>query len=223
MQATELPVPLTASERIRNPDCSRAAILHAAERLFAANGFDGTTVVEVAREAGLSRQTPRYFFGTKEHLYEGVLERVFAVAAANLTASYRSAVEAGGGRDGVVRRTIDSYVDFLVDHPNFVRLVEWEALTGARFIGRNVAHMATVTSALAEVDEEFAPASAADAAQLLLSIVGLCWAVFTHGRLLLPALGLDPDDPGFLEARKRHIADLVLDGIRRPSPPGGRT
>lgn len=199
--------------RARDANRSREQILDAAERLFARDGFNATTVVDVAREANLSRETPRYFFGSKEQLYEAVLDRVFEAAGTRLVGSYRAAVEGGGGREAVVRRTVAAYVDFLVEHPNFVRLVEWEALTGGRFLGRNAAHLATVLSAFAEVDEQFAPPSRSDAAQLLVSIVGLCWAVFTHGQLLLPALGLDPTDADYLEARKDHIAELLLRGI----------
>lgn len=206
-------MPTQPDLRTRDANRSREAILDAAERLFARDGFDATTVLDVARDAGLSRETPRYFFGSKEALYEAVLERVFEAAGGRLVASYRAAVKAGGGREEVVKRTIGAYFDFLVEHPNFVRLVEWEALTGGRFLGENAAHTATVTSALAEIDDSFAPRSEQDAAQMLVSVVGLCWAVFTHGRLLLPALGLDPEDPDFLTARKDHVAELLLCGI----------
>lgn len=196
------------------------AILDAAERLFAENGFDATTMLDVARAARLSRETPRYFFGSKAQLYEAVLRRVFETAEARLAGSYRSAVDEGGDYETVIRGTIASYIDFLVEHPNFVRLVEWESLSGGRFLRTNHAHTAAVSAALSEVDDAFAP-STSDAAQLLVSIVGLCWSTFTHGRMLLPALGIDPDDPTFLQSRKDHVAELLLRGVPRGRVAGG--
>ena len=48
----------TASERIRNPERSRAAILDAAERLFAEQGYDAASLTQVGAAAGVSRGTP---------------------------------------------------------------------------------------------------------------------------------------------------------------------
>ena len=77
-------------------------------------------------------------------------------------------------------------------------------------------HVDVVREALeamtAELDVQ--PNHQADTAQLLLSIISLCWFPLVHGTALLPGLGMDPADPGFLEARKRHVVDLVLQGAR---------
>ena len=62
----------------RDADRSRAAILDAAETLFAEHGFDAVTMAQVGAAAGVSRGTPGYFFGTKEALYRVVIERAAA-------------------------------------------------------------------------------------------------------------------------------------------------
>ena len=51
-------------EKERNATRSRAAILDAAERLFAERGYDATSLTEVGAAAGVSRGTPGYFFGS---------------------------------------------------------------------------------------------------------------------------------------------------------------
>ena len=61
---------------------SREAILDAAERLFAEKGYESTSLKKIAEVAGLSRNTPAHFFGSKEGLYGVVLDRVFADAGA---------------------------------------------------------------------------------------------------------------------------------------------
>ena len=64
-------------EKERNAKRSRAAILQAAERLFATKGYEATSLTDVGAAAGVSRGTPGYFFGSKAELYQAVLDRSF--------------------------------------------------------------------------------------------------------------------------------------------------
>jgi TetR/AcrR family transcriptional regulator len=52
-----------------------AAILQAAERVFAGAGFGGATMAEIAKAAGLPKPNLHYYFGSKRALYRAVLER----------------------------------------------------------------------------------------------------------------------------------------------------
>lgn len=60
--------------RVRRARVER--ILHAAEKLFAANGFDGTTTADIANLAELPKANVYYYFGTKEKIYLNVLENI---------------------------------------------------------------------------------------------------------------------------------------------------
>ena len=53
----------------------RGAILDAALRVWARRGFDGTSVAEVAREAGLTKGTLYLYFPSKQALLEATLRR----------------------------------------------------------------------------------------------------------------------------------------------------
>lgn len=53
-----------------------AAILEAAERVFARGGFQGATMVDIAQEAGLSKSNVHYYFGTKADIYRAVLANI---------------------------------------------------------------------------------------------------------------------------------------------------
>ena len=53
----------------------RTAILEAALRVWAKRGFDGTSVEEVAREAGLTKGTLYLYFPSKRALLEETLRR----------------------------------------------------------------------------------------------------------------------------------------------------
>ncbi len=49
-------------------------IIETAERLFADRGFDGTSVRDIAEEAGINIAMISYYFGSKEKLMEAIFE-----------------------------------------------------------------------------------------------------------------------------------------------------
>jgi TetR/AcrR family transcriptional regulator len=51
------------------------ALLEAAERVFAEQGFAGATTAAIARGAGMPKANLHYYFPTKEGLYRAVIER----------------------------------------------------------------------------------------------------------------------------------------------------
>lgn len=52
----------------------RTLILSAAEQLFAEKGFEGTTVRDIAHMAGVNLAMISYYFGSKEKLFEALVE-----------------------------------------------------------------------------------------------------------------------------------------------------
>jgi AcrR family transcriptional regulator len=55
---------------------TKERILDAAERLFAAHGFAGTSLRAITREAGVNLAAVHYHYGTKEDLLRAVLSRI---------------------------------------------------------------------------------------------------------------------------------------------------
>jgi AcrR family transcriptional regulator len=212
---------LPLMEKERNPARTREAILDAGEALFAERGYDGTSLSEVGTRAGVSRGTPGYFFGSKAELYRAVLERCFGEVLEAVRAGRARALASAAEPEAVLAGAVSDYFDFLAVRPNFVRLIEWEALTGGAQLEAIPPHVVAAQEALSALRDELAmgPGMSQEAAQLLLSIIGLCWFPLAHAHTVLRALGIDPEDPGFLEQRKRHVIDLVLNGLRgRLSP-----
>ena len=54
---------------------SKEKILAAAEKLFAEKGFEGTSVRELAQEAEVNIAMVSYYFGSKENLFEALIEQ----------------------------------------------------------------------------------------------------------------------------------------------------
>jgi TetR/AcrR family transcriptional regulator len=209
----------TSPERVRNPERSRAAILDAAERLFAEQGFDATSLNQVGAAAGVSRGTPGYFFGSKADLYQAVLDRSFAEVRDAVRAGRARALASNQSPDAILAGAVSDYFDFLTARPNFVRLIEREALNGTH-LPEGVSHLSAGQEALAAISAELGldDAPSGDAAHLLLSIISLCWFPLVHSRTVVPAVGVRLDDAGDLERRKRHVISLVLHGLRGLTP-----
>jgi TetR/AcrR family transcriptional regulator len=202
-------------DKVRNADRSRAAILDAAERLFAELGYDATSLTQVGAAAGVSRGTPGYFFRSKAELYQAVLDRSFAEVSEAVRAGRARALASNESPDTILAGAVSDYFDFLAARPNFVRLIEREALNGGR-LPEGVSHISAGQEALAAISAELGldDAESGEAAQLLLSIISLCWFPMIHARTVAPAVGVRLESSEQLEQRKRHVVGLVLHGLR---------
>ena len=205
----------SSPDKARNPDRSRAAILDAAERLFAELGYDATSLTQVGAAAGVSRGTPGYFFRSKAELYQAVLDRSFAEVSDAVRAGRARALASNESADTILAGAVSDYFDFLAARPNFVRLIEREALNGGR-IPDGVSHISAGQEALAAISAELGldDSESGEAAQLLLSIISLCWFPMIHARTVAPAVGVRLENSQQLEQRKRHVIGLVLHGLR---------
>lgn len=205
----------SSTEKVRNAERSRAAILDAAERLFADQGYDATSLTQVGAAAGVSRGTPGYFFRSKSELYQAVLDRSFAEVREAVRAGRARALASGESPDTILAGAVSDYFDFLAARPNFVRLIEREALSGSR-LPHGASHLSAGQEALAAISAELGldESASGEAAQLLLSIISLCWFHLIHDRTVAPAVGVRLEDADDLERRKRHVISLVLHGLR---------
>lgn len=65
---------MTSQPRARRSDTTRAAILDAARRHFAAHGYERTTIRAVARDAGIDASMVMRYYGNKESLFAAASE-----------------------------------------------------------------------------------------------------------------------------------------------------
>jgi len=69
-----------ASPKKRDAAATRAAILASARRAFARSGYDGAGLREIAGEAGVTAMLVNRYFGSKEQLFEEVIDHVMGEA-----------------------------------------------------------------------------------------------------------------------------------------------
>jgi AcrR family transcriptional regulator len=103
------------------PGDSAARILDVAERLFADQGFAGTAVRDIAREAGLTAPSLYNHFDSKQALYEAVLARGVQPLVDLMD---------GLGHDARSYEVLDAIMDHFASHPNLAKLIQHESLIG---------------------------------------------------------------------------------------------
>lgn len=212
------------AERVRDAERSREAILNAAEELFTEHGFGGVSLGEIAMAAGLSRGTPSYFFGSKAQLYEAVLERVFRDREEATRLACRPLVAwAQPGRAAPIRRplgeAVKGYLEFLLQRPSFLRLVQREELAGAGRLQRVPRGAAAIQEAFAAIRAVAAERGlkAFDVDDAVFLFVSLTFFPLAHRMTFMAALGRDPEDRAVL---KRQIS-LAVDQLFCFLDPGG--
>ena len=108
---------------------TRRKLLRAAEAEFVKKGFDGARVDEISKRAGVNKGMIYLNFRSKEALYIEVLKGSFE----SLFESAQYLVAEGENPVEDTQKIIKWYFWFLSEHPEFVRLFEWETLeTGTR-------------------------------------------------------------------------------------------
>lgn len=100
-----------------------ARLLDVAERLFAQQGFAGTAVRDIAREAGLTAPSLYNHFEGKQALYEAVLARGVQPLVDLMG-------ELGTAGDTDAGDLLDAIMDHFASHPNLAKLIQYESLIG---------------------------------------------------------------------------------------------
>jgi TetR/AcrR family transcriptional regulator len=100
------------------PNAARDQILDAAERLFARQGFDPTTIKQIGAGARLNPALLYYYFGSKEELYKAALQRIVT----RLTALGTEALETAATPADTIRALVNAQVAFLLENPSAPKL-----------------------------------------------------------------------------------------------------
>ena len=133
---------------------TKRSILDAAEALFAAHGFDGTTIRMITEAADANVASIHYHFGSKENVLRGVTGRV-AERITALRREHLALIE-----DPSVEAILEAFI-----RPDFV-VIEERGPVVARFLGRTYGDQTPWIQEMAmeqfsEVTETFLPALAA--------------------------------------------------------------
>lgn len=198
--------------RTRIQAAKEETILASALSLFAAKGFMGTTLDEIAGDAGMSKPNLIYYFPSKEEIYQAVLNRTLAAWLEPL-----EALDPTGDPVTEIRRYARRKLTMSRDRPAESRLFAGEILQGAPQISKILSG-----SLKALVDEKAAVIQSwiddgrlaqHDPRHLIFAI----WAMTQHYAdfdvQVRAVLGPDIDEAARFDAAERMIDQLILGGL----------
>ncbi len=194
------------------PGYDLETVLRRAVDLFNQQGYDATSIGDIARDLGLTKSAIYHHVPSKEHLLSAALEE----ALAELTTAVDVAVDASGGvaASDRLRAVVHASVRILVDHLPAVTLllrvrgnseVEVVALQRRRVLDDKLTALVREAAAEGSVRDDVAPEVLG---RLLFGMVNSLVEWYRPG---------GPVDPDVLA---RSVADLAFDGLlRRRSRP----
>lgn len=117
------------AEATRRGTQTRRRILAAATRQFSERGYDGAKFREIGDVADVSFQSIRYHFGTKEKLWEAVVEQLHDDAEAAMLDNERELAELPAAEQ--LRRQVRAMVAYQAEHPELQKILLREAMKGS--------------------------------------------------------------------------------------------
>jgi TetR/AcrR family transcriptional regulator len=218
----------------RAPRTSRQAIIEAARAAFAAGGFAGTGVDDIARRAGVNKAMIYYHFTDKEHLYREIVREMFSTISARTTAIAAS-------RQSPLAK-IDAFIDTIAAEagarPHMPPLMMREAAEGGRHLDPGTLRiMLSIFLGLRRILDEGVRSGAlrtVDPVLMYFSLVGpivmyLAGAKVRNaiGRLTPPRLALGESaalrrhlsDVGDVEAMRDHLKAVAREALERRGQP----
>ena len=99
---------------VRRGDTTRLAILDAAERCFAAGGFDGVSLRTITDAAGVDLALANYHFGSKDNLLREVIARRARIVHEDRVRALEAARHEAGARSPTVEAIVTAFLEPLL-------------------------------------------------------------------------------------------------------------
>ena len=160
-------------------------IMEAAEKLFAAKGFEGSSVRDIAEAAAVNLAMISYYFGSKEKLMEALFEyrgNFMKLKLENLLADESITPWEK------IQAVIDQYLERLLNNPDFYRIMSREQMESSNTLisqkiieikSRNIGLLASIMKQ-GQDNGSFKPS--VDVPLLLMTLVGTIGQLLTSGK-----------------------------------------
>ena len=186
---------------VRDATATKERILEAAFEEFAARGFAGSRVDDIADKAQCNKALLYQYYGDKEALFRQVLECKMAGLQA-IKENPESFAEAAG-----------EFFDFYAANPWLPRMHMWEALDfGDSPVPNEAARAQKFEQHVERIEEAQASGnidSTLDSRQTLVSLIGLIQIWFAAPQTARMICGGNPYSKDALKKRRAHVVDAA--------------
>ncbi|MEO6915104.1 MAG: TetR family transcriptional regulator [Chitinophagaceae bacterium] len=107
----------------------REYIIHSAMALFAEKGFDNTSIREISNKAGVNVAMVSYYFGSKEKLFEAMIEQKSNFLKTKLEQLCKDETMSEMQK---INKLISDYVTRILENPAYHRILHQQMLLNAR-------------------------------------------------------------------------------------------
>jgi AcrR family transcriptional regulator len=212
MTATQ-PTDETVAERVRDRERTRTQILDVATAEFAAHGYSGARVDEIAALTKTTKRMIYYYFGGKKQLYLAALERAYA----RIRAAEREVDVAHLDPVTALRRIAEITFDHHESHPDFIRLVCVENVHQGEHI-RELASLVDLNTPVIQLLDELLQRGRAtglfrsdvDAIDVHMMISSFCFFRVANRYTFGAIFGRDLVDPRDRERYRTMLGDSVV-------------
>lgn len=198
-----------------NGDETRRLVLEAALAAFAAHGYDGTSVRDIARGLGVSHNLVHHHYGSKWDLWKAALEHGFTPSARELF----SLIQAGSRRpdwEAAVRECVTGAVMLLARYPAVATIMADESARGGPrldfLFDRYLEPVAQLLAALVGDPRRGGRREVDPRAAMLFLFSGMT-ALFTHRGLAARLDGPAPTSAKQLTRYAETVAELIAHGL----------
>lgn len=205
--------PTRPVRRRRSPEEVQARILAAALSEFAEHSFSGARVDRISKRAKTVDRMLYYYFGSKERLYQTVLEHAYAQL---ITAQRNFVVDEADPVQGM-RQLVRLSWEHYRDHPELVRLLQTENMLRAKYLRKSTRIKGTLMPLVERAAELLALGQRAgvfrrdaDAQRTLMTVMSLGFFYLSNQYTTAYWLDADLMQPQRLDAWSEHICDVVL-------------
>ena len=192
----------------------RAAVLEAAIELFAARGFDGTSLPSITAQCDVPVPLIVYHFGSKEQLWRDAVDEIYRRYQAHFDAGTGTSATTG---PAYYRQQIAAYIHAIAAHPHYMRMLFQEGTQdGPRLAWLVERHQRPFTARLTALIER------AQAEGLLPPVDPVHLKFLLSGAFVMPIVlaaeyrlldGTDARSPEFIAAHIALCERLLLPGL----------
>lgn len=194
-------------------------IIASAEKLFYQKGKSGTSMQDIADDAGINRTLLNYYFRSKDQLFEAVFKRAMSQFVPNLAAALRSDM----AFEEYVPYIVDTIIDTMLENPQIPIFVLQELSSNPERMPQIIKEMGIDPSLAIQKmkgDRVVEVEGGMDPRQVILNVISLCIFPFA-ARSVVTEILYQGDNQLYIESmkqRKELLPKLVKEFMLKSRP-----
>ena len=193
---------------------TKKTILRSAEGLFAKQGFELTTVREIAKKAGINVAMVYYYFNTKEELHQKIIEDSFNL----LGQSLQEGIDQGKGHEEKIRDVVKVYINFLHHHKDIHRIILRETISPSKnidmIVKKYISRNFDLVHSIMKEGVQKGVFRKHDTTLSTFSLIGMILYYFTYEPVFIRLISPEKRKKPITEFLPNHIFNLFMEGIK---------